>query len=332
MQLNKSTFKETRNSFLSFIKRGFYTLGLITTAWLIFSFLGFSDVNKTNDIKSETETSKPKISPYAFSFEIPNKLNFAGDKVPIQNFDVKESLDREILAVAFWHSKTILYIKKANRYFPIIEPILKKNGIPEDFKYLAVAESGLSNAVSPAGARGVWQFMKQTARVYKLEVNKTIDERYHLEKSTEAACKYLKDAYKKYNSWALVAASYNMGMGRTSKQLANQKVNSYYDMYLNPETGKYVYRILAYKLVMKNPAKYGFYIPESHRYKSLNTYKIKTNKPIQDLASFAKKHSTNYKILKILNPWLRDKNLPNYSKKEYEIILPKDTVRSLNEK
>ena len=252
----------------------------------------------------------------------PVAADFAGEKAPLQISDVRERLDRELLINANLHSSTILIMKRANRAFPIIEPILQKNNVPDDFKYLAVIESALINAVSSAGARGVWQFMPETAKEKGMEINESVDERYHLEKSTEAACKYLLAAKEKFGSWTLAAASYNGGMNGVSKKIEEQKVADYYDLLLNDETSRYVFRILALKEIMKNPVKYGFNLFPSDLYESIPSKKIEVDSTINDLADFAKMQGVNYKILKIHNPWLRDKKLLNPAKKKYEIEIP----------
>lgn len=273
------------------------------------------------DKQYKTDSSQYLVkSPY-----VPPSLTFAGDPVPINYFDVRESLDRQLLAVVYWHSQTIMDIKRASRYFPIIEPILKKHDIPDDFKYLAIAESNLTNAVSPAGARGVWQFLTATGKEFKLEINNNdVDERYHLEKSTEAACLYLKRAYNKYKDWALVAASYNYGQGNLDKQLKRQQANNYYDLLLNPETGNYVYRIIAIKLVHENPRRYGFDLKTQDLYQPIPTYSVEVDTSINDMVAFAQKHKTNYKVLKYLNPWLRESYLKVKPGKSYQIVLPKE--------
>ncbi|NNT72098.1 lytic transglycosylase domain-containing protein [Flavobacterium sp. IMCC34852] len=252
----------------------------------------------------------------------PEEVDFAGEKAPLQITDVRERLDRELLINANLDATTALIIKRANRAFPIIEPILDKYGVPDDFKYLAVIESGLVNAVSSAGARGVWQFMPETAKEKGMEVNDIVDERYHLEKSTEAACRYLLSAKDKFGSWTLAAASYNGGMNGITKKIDEQKVSNYYDLALTEETSRYVFRILALKEIMKQPAKYGFSIFSSDLYAPIPTKKIEVDSTITDLTSFAMSQGINYKILKIHNPWLRDKKLVNPNKKRYEIEIP----------
>ena len=250
------------------------------------------------------------------------KMDFAGEEVPTFMADVQERLDKEMITNMNYHTNTTLVIKRANKVFPIIEPILKKYGVPDDFKYLAVIESSLVNAVSPAGARGVWQFMPATAKEKGMEVSDEVDERYHLEKSTEAACKYLLVAKEKFGSWTLAAASYNGGMNGISKKMDEQQVDNYYDLLLTEETSRYVFRILALKEIMKNSDKYGFRIPNEALYYAIPTKKIVIDTTITDLAKFAKTQGVNYKILKIHNPWLRDKKLTNTSGKKYEIEIP----------
>lgn len=252
----------------------------------------------------------------------PTEIDFAGEKTPLQVADVKERFDRELLVNANLDASTLLIIKRANRSFPIIEPILKQYGVPDDFKYLAVAESALMNATSSAGAKGFWQFMPDTAKERGMEVNESVDERYHLEKSTEAACKYLLDAYKKFGSWTLAAASYNGGFGGVNKQITYQGVSNYYDLLLTDETARYVFRILALKEIMKNPTQYGFNVAPAELYPNIPTKKIEVDSSITDLAVFAKAQGINYKILKIHNPWLRDRKLTNVAKKKYIIEIP----------
>lgn len=258
---------------------------------------------------------------------IPDEVNFAGENVPVQYFDVYESLDREILVNSYWHSATLQIIKLSKKLFPVIEPILQKNGVPDDFKYLAAAESGLRNVTSPAGAKGYWQIMSSTAKQYGLEVNSYVDERCHLEKSTEAACKYLNGAYKEFGNWALVAASYNAGRAGISRQLDRQNANSYYDLLLNSETARYMYRLIAFKLIMENPAHFGFDISEGVMYKYPQIKEIKVENTVDNLIDFAKSHSTNYKVLHYLNPWLRTDKLPNISGKTYYLKIPVDGGR-----
>lgn len=257
------------------------------------------------------------------SVEIPDAVSFSGEKMPLNQFDVKEALDRELLSNAYFHSQTLRYLKLAPRYFSVIEPILKEKGIPDDFKYLAVAESGLNpRAVSPANATGLWQLMKATAQQYGLEVSSEVDERYHVEKSTYAACDYLLDAYKKYGSWTLVAASYNGGMAGIQRQLTRQKTEDYYDLLLVEETQRYVFRIAALKLIMENPKRYNFVVDEKEKYPVIKTKEITINGAVADFADFAKENGTSYKMLKDFNPWLRDNNLTNSAGKKYVVKIP----------
>ncbi len=266
---------------------------------------------------------------YYRSIELPDSLTFAGEKVPLDYFDVLESLDREILVNGYFHSQTIRYIKMAPRYFSIIEPILKADTIPDDFKYLALAESGFDpKVVSPAGAVGFWQFLKGTGRDYGLEINNEVDERYSIIESTKAACKYLKDSYKKFGNWTMVAASYNAGRNGIDNQIERQDESDYYDLLLNDETSRYVFRILSFKLILENPVKYGFDIKEEEKYLPWKTKTVELNTDVKDFAAFSKEHGTNYKILKMLNPWLRQTYLNNSRGKTYSIILPDEGFRT----
>src|SRR5690554_3701722 len=249
-------------------------------------------------------------------------LNFCDEKVPMHIADVEERFDRELTINKSLHASTELVIKRAARYFPVIEPILKKYGVPDDFKYLAVIESRLENAVSPAGARGIWQFMPATAKEYGMEVTNTVDERYHLEKSTEAACKYLLDAKKRFGSWTMAAASYNGGMAGMTRQMNRQKGTDYYDLLFVEETSRYVFRILALKEIMENSEKYGYTIPQNELYKPIKTKKIEVSNSIEDLADWSIEQGINYKILKVNNPWLIDTSLKNNSGKTYQIEIP----------
>jgi len=270
----------------------------------------------TYEGKIKPETGKPQ------NFTMPDSIDFAGERTPLNISDVKERFDRELLVNANLDATTLLVIKRANRAFPVMEPILKRYGVPDDFKYLAVIESNLVNAVSPAGARGVWQFMPETAREIGMEVNDIVDERYHLAKATEAACRYFLEAKARFGSWTLAAASYNGGMNGVGRQIEMQKVTDYYDLLLTEETSRYVFRILALKEIMQHPDKYGFVLTPEELYSNLPTRKMIIDSSITDLAAFAKSQGINYKILKIHNPWLRDKKLVNASRKPYEIEIP----------
>lgn len=253
--------------------------------------------------------------------EIPQTMNFAGEKVRLDLPDVYERIDREFIINTFWHSNTILNLKRSSKYLKDIASYIKEEGCPDDFKYLAVVESGLTNSTSPAGAKGFWQFMEGTALQYGLEVNEYVDERYHLERSTRAACAFFKDAYKTTGSWTLAAASYNRGVSGISRALENQKVSTYYDLLLNSETSRYVPRVIAVKYIFGSPEKYGFVIKNGQSYHSLPAKKIEIDREIPDLVQFAKDNGTNYKNLKLLNPWLMGDRLPAKGKK-YIILVP----------
>jgi membrane-bound lytic murein transglycosylase D len=259
-----------------------------------------------------------------FTPEVPEKADFAGENAPLELIYVRESFEREIFANTFMHSSTILMFKRANRWFPVIEPILKRNNIPDDFKFLAIAESNFANVVSPSGAEGFWQFLKPTGQKYGLEITEEVDERYNVEKATEAACRYFQEAYSKYHSWSLVAASYNRGLDGLSRALENQKVNSFYDLFLNDETARYLFRIMAIKEVYNHPVRYGYYLRSSDFYPPVPVYTVTVDTSISDLADFAFKQKINYRILREFNPWIRRYNLPNKSGKTYTFILPKE--------
>lgn len=258
-----------------------------------------------------------------YALQVPVDIDFAGEAIPLSDPEIYERFDRELLVNTYWQSQTMLFFKRANRYFEIIEPILKKNGVPEDFKYLAVVESGLVNVVSPAGATGFWQIMSATGKDYGLEINKEVDERYHLEKATEVACRYLKEAKKELGSWTLAAASYNMGISGIRKQLARQGASNYYGLTLNSETQRYVFRIVAAKEIMKHPEKYGFRFREKDLYTLIPTKVVKVDTAVTNFGNFAKILGINYRILKYHNPWLRYDYLPNRSNKIYELKVPK---------
>ncbi|TPV33787.1 lytic transglycosylase domain-containing protein [Paucihalobacter ruber] len=261
-----------------------------------------------------------------YAIQVPNDLNFAGEPIPLHNPDIYERMDRELLVNTYWQSNALLMFKRAEKYFPIIEPILKEHGIPDDFKYLAVIESGLTNAVSPAGARGFWQIMPATGKEFGLEINQNVDERYHLEKSTHVACKYLKQSKNKLGSWTLAAAAYNAGNGGISKQLNIQKADNYYDLLLGEETGRYIFRIIALKEIINNPTTYGFNFKPEDLYQHIPTRKIEIDTAVTDFAAFAKNFNINYKILKLHNPWLREPHLNNSSRKKYVIDIPAEGI------
>lgn len=262
-----------------------------------------------------------------FGITIPKDLNFCGEPVPINDFTVREALERELLVNTYWQSQTLLFHKKANRWFPIIEPILKRNGIPDDLKFIVVVESGFSNSVSPQQAAGFWQFVPSTAEGYGLEVNEEVDERYNVIKATEAACKYFKEAYTRYKNWTLTAASYNLGMGGIDRQLERQQSENYYDLYLNEETARYIFRILAVKEILTRPKAYGYHLRQGDLYPPIPVYTVTVDSSITDLAAFALEQKSTYKILKLLNPWLLKSSLNNPDKRKYTIQFPRKGVR-----
>lgn len=295
---------------------------------LLITFFVFIN-SRTEEKPTENDFQQAFQKKYSiFSLRLPDQLSFAGESVPLDHFDVRESLDQELLINTYWQSQTLLFLKRANKYFPQIEKLLLENGIPDDFKYLVLAESDLKNAVSPSGAVGIWQLLKGTAQDYGLEVNDEVDERYHFEKSTEAACEYFKDAFELFGSWTMAAASYNMGRRGLIRQVNRQKENQYYDLLLSDETGRYIYRILAIKLILENPDQYGFHVNKSDLYRMVPTYEVKVDSAVADFADFAKKYDINYKILKYFNPWLRDSFLSNKMNKEYLIKIPQEGYRS----
>ena len=269
---------------------------------------------------------EPIVNDYnVYALEMPEGLNFAGEMMPVESPDIYERMDRELLVNTYWQSNGLLLFKRAQKYFPIIEPILKKNGVPDDFKYLAVIESGLvPTAISPAKASGVWQIMPATGRENGLEVNSNVDERYNVEMATEVACKYLKKAKEQLGSWTLAAAAYNAGNAGISRRLEEHGVSNYYDLLLGEETGRYVFRIVALKEILNNPSKYGFNFNKSDLYKYIPTYKVEVDTAVTDFSKFAKRFGINYKILKIHNPWLREGHLNNKSRKLYTIEIPKE--------
>jgi membrane-bound lytic murein transglycosylase D len=294
------------------------TRPLLLMLIFILSIIFFNAVNLSDKTLEKNTSSTYNIK----ALKIPNGLSFAGEKVPTELDDIKERMDRELLVNTYWQSNGLLLIKRAHKYFPLIEPLLKKYGIPDDFKYLAVAESGLENNSSPAGAAGFWHFLKSSAKEYGLEVNQNVDERYNLEKSTKVAAEYLKKSKKRFGTWTLAAAAYNAGNARIARNLKKQQVTNYYDLLLNSETSRYVFRIVALKEVLSNPRKYGFEFDEDDLYNLPDIKTVKVDTVITNIASFAKKFKTNYKELKLNNAWLRENKLNNKSRKLYKIKIP----------
>ena len=281
---------------------------------LIFIIIFLTQCNTVNNtstshLKQQSIPSQPKM------------ISFANEKAPLDKYYIQERLERELLVNTFWHSNTILVLKRSKKYFPIIEPILSKNGIPDDFKYLAVIESGLIHVKSPAGAEGFWQFMPQTAREYGLEVNGDVDERLHLIKSTESAAAYLKYAYEVFGNWTLAAASYNAGMQRIQSEMNKQKAKSYYDLFLNEETSRYMHRILATKLIFESPETYGFAITDEQSYAFPETKFVIISESNINWVDFALSHNISYADLRELNPWIKGFSTANRNQKEYEVQL-----------
>lgn len=301
-----------KNKITSLLWVGFAALVLVLISGFVFTFEGFTA------LKSYGEEPSYKV----YALELPDSLSFAGEIVPLHSPDLKERLDRELLVNTYWQSNMMLLLKRANKYFPTIEKILKEEGVPTDLKYLSVIESGLENVISPAGAKGFWQIMRTTGREYGLEVNSNVDERYHIVSSTRMAAQYLKKAKDKFGSWTLAAASYNRGMSGIQRNLNAQEVESYFDLLLGKETSRYVFRILAVKEIIENPSKYGYVFDNTDLYYSVPVRYHGLDTAISNLTSFAQKMGINYKILKIHNPWLLQNHLNNKSRKYYEIAIP----------
>jgi membrane-bound lytic murein transglycosylase D len=288
--------------------RFFSYIGVIALA-VVLTYSVTASVAKANEERKTSEYYQIK------ALKLPEDMSFAGEKANLKDLEVYERVDRELLVNTYWQSSMLLYLKRAHKYFPVIEPILEKHGVPNDFKYLAVIESGLTNATSTAGAKGFWQFMPATAKEYGMEVNDFVDERYHLEIATENACKYLKSAKAKLGSWSLAAAAYNSGNKNVSDRLAHQKVDNYYDLLLLDETARYVPRLLAVKEIMQNPEKYGYLVEKEDLYNLEKTREVKVDSTITNMTAFAQKFDMTYKDLKTLNPWLRNTTLDNKLKK-----------------
>jgi hypothetical protein len=272
---------------------------------------------------------RTKIPGYNRSYKLPENITFAGERMPLENFDTRESLERELIISAYRHSSTILIIKRAHRYLPVIEKILSENNIPDDFKYLAAAESEYSNMVSPVGATGFWQIMAGTGKEAGLEINNVVDERYNIEKSTQFACDYFLKSFTKYGNWTLTAASYNGGRAALEEQMRIQKEDNYYNLLLADETARYIFRAAAYKLIINDPAGYGFDLDSTDLYPVLKYTEVKIDTAISDFSDFAKIHGTNYKLFKFLNPWLRKPYFTPRPGKEYIMKIPAEGMRSV---
>jgi membrane-bound lytic murein transglycosylase D len=314
------------NKFLSFFKSTKKYFIAVGCAMLLVSIVKLFSYSFTDNLSDAAYDDYFNDSYKVFSVRIPKNLNLADEKVPTMDFSVREAMERELIINTYWQSQTLLLHKRANRWFPIIEPILKKNNVPDDFKYIALIESQLTNVVSPQGATGFWQIIESTGSTYGLEINEEVDERYNVAKSTEAACKYFNEAYKTFSNWTLVAASYNLGIGGVQAQLDKQKVKTYYDLALTDETARYVYRILAVKEIISRPKVYGYMLRKKDLYPPLISKKITVDSTIHNLADFALSQGVNYKILKLFNPWLRTNALTNTAKKKYIIEIPKGSM------
>jgi hypothetical protein len=280
----------------------------------------------SSSFKSQSDEQNSQKHPFSdynvYALPLPKTLDFSGESMPLIKQDVKERMDRELLVNTYWQSNGFLLLKRAHKYFPIIEPILEAYDVPNDFKYLALIESGLQNVTSPAGAKGFWQIMKSTAKEHGLEVNANVDERYNLILSTKVACEYLLKAKQRFGSWTLAAASYNAGMNGIASELERQSVDNYYDMLLGQETGRYVFRIVALKEITNNAKKYGFNYTDDDLYNYPPTFSVEVDTAVSDFVQFAEGFGINYKQLKIHNPWLRETFLNNKSRKKYNIEIP----------
>lgn len=305
----------------------FVAPGLILSIVII--IFAYTEKPESEDIIGDDFVIKAEMK--AVPVPIPKKLSFAGEEVPLNLFYVREGLDRELTLNTYWHSQSLLLFKRANRYFPVIEPILKRNNIPEDFKYMILVESGFLHNISSAGAAGYWQFLKSTAQEYGLEVNQYVDERYHLEKSTEALCKFLRKSYQRYGTWTVSAASFNGGMGRFDRIVQSQKTSNYYEMYMNQETSRYIFRILAFKLIFEHPERYGYYFKKEQLYPPIRSKEVIVKENIPNLVDFAKKQGINYRILREMNPWLSDTCLMVTTNKTYRIKIPTGNYNSYDE-
>lgn len=299
------------------IRKAALLLLMGTVVALVWKVSAASEKEEVQAVQEETRSvqsvSPPRIRP---------GLTFAGTALPLERVGVKERMERELLIGTFRHSSTLLTLKRSGRWFPLIEPILVDSGVPADFKYLSVIESGLANAVSPSNARGFWQFMKPAAEQFGLRVDRDVDERYHVEKATRAACAYLKEAHRRYGDWILAAASYNMGMAGLSNRLNGQEGDDYWDLVLNDETARYVYRLFATKQVMQYPEQHGFNMEAQDWYAPYPSRDTIVVDPIPDLVAFASNQGVSYNALKTLNPWLRSNRLPIAEDEYYVLKLP----------
>lgn len=302
----------------------FIKIALASILWVTLIAIGFYFYQPAEEPDTEPSIVYKKAEPknVVVTYQAPEQMYFAGEEVPLHVPDVRERFDREMHVNLYFHSNTILMLKRAQRWLPTIGKILKKNGIPEDFKYLPLIESSLENAISYRGAVGYWQLMEGTAEEFGLEVNNEVDERYDPVKSTEVACKYLNRSYRKFGNWTNVAASYNMGMYGLQRRLDQQQVDSYYDLLLNSETARYVFRILAIKEIIENDSHYGYDFPLSHLYREEPVKQVVVTESKSNLVDFAQEQGINYKLLKRHNPWLRTDRLTVRRGESYTIKIP----------
>ena len=302
----------------------YFLAGMLTVAGLLFVTANLFFTSNPNAVVDDNSDGNFPQDYKIISPKIPESISIFGEGVPLENFEVYERVDRELLVNTYWHSATILAMKRASKWFPVIEPILKQNNIPDDFKYLAVVESNLENVVSPSGATGYWQFINSAAKRYGLEVSDQVDERYHIEKSTQAACNYLNEAFNTFGNWTMSASSYNAGISGIDKWSGLQKSTNYWNLVLGSETSRYVSRIIAVKLIMENPAVYGYDLKDGDLYKALKYKEVKLDSSVTNFADYAASLGINYKILKLYNPWLRDTSLKNKNKVVYNIKVPEE--------
>lgn len=302
----------------------FVTFGIIATAGFVVSLKALQ-MAKTRPVSLE------RICLQSHDIQFSNDLNFAGEEVPLEMFNIRERYERELLSNCYFHSNTMTLLKRSTRWFPVIEPILAEYGIPDDFKYLCVIESNLTNAVSSAGAVGFWQFLEKTGKEFGLKKNKDVDMRYNVELETVAACKYFLKAYERFQNWTIVAAAFNCGTSRIAKTINEQNVNSYYDMLLPSETERYIFRILAVKSIFEKPEKYGIFVSENLCYKPFKYKTVTVDKTIDNLTEFAQTQNITYKLLKVFNPWLRSQSLHVKKGEKYEIKIPLKPFNLTNE-
>lgn len=284
-------------------------------------------LNKTDTSLLDVQIQKDTVSsvfrtPHFSAPTLPKTIKFADEEIDLSDIDIRERFDRELVVNNFWHSNTLFYFKRANRWFPIMKKILEEENVPIDFVYLAVIESGLDQVTSPSGARGFWQFMTVTAEEYELLISDEIDERYHVEKSTRAAALYLKKAHNQFGSWILAAAAYNRGKAGIERDMEYQYSSNFFDLHLNNETSRYVFRILAVKHIMEHPKDYGFIVPNETLYPEISMKRVTIEKSIDDLPKWAIENGVNFKIFKKLNPWVISNKLTINPKEQIEVYLP----------